>query len=241
MFLCRLRCGFPIEDLAVRYNVHKSSISRKFISWSNYLYFLLGSINIWPSREKIQEHIPQEFHNCYPNTRIIIDCTELYTERPSSLVLQSQTYSSYKSHNTWKGLVGIAPNGAITFVSSLYSGCRSDIEITKLCGLLDLMESGDQNMADKGFILNKLLESTGVSIVSPHFLCSDGQFTAEQVADNQRIARLRIHVERHIKRVKEYRLFNGNTPLNVAGTINQLWTVANLLTLFKRPLIKRYT
>ena len=35
---------------------------------------------------------------------------------------QSQTYSTYKSHNTAKGLVGIVPNGFVTFVSCLYGG-----------------------------------------------------------------------------------------------------------------------
>ena len=67
-------------------------------------------------------------------------------------------------------LAGIAPNGKLTFMSSLYSGCMSDIEIRKLSGLLDLLEPGDQIMADKGVILNKLLEKTWVSIATPHFL-----------------------------------------------------------------------
>lgn len=239
MFLCRLKWAFLTEDLSVRFNIHKTTVSRKIITWANYLYFILGSICIWPSREQILECMPKDFRILYSKTRVIIDCTEIFTERPSSLVLASKTYSSYKSHNTWKGLVGIAPHGAVTFVSSLYSGCMSDIEITKLCGLIDLMEPGDQIMADKGFVLNKVLGGTGISIATPHFLCSDGQFTQSQVEDNQKIASLRIHVERHIKRVKEYRLFQSVVPLSIAGSINQLWTIANLLTLFRRPLIRQ--
>ncbi|CAG2223584.1 unnamed protein product [Mytilus edulis] len=235
----RLRCGFLTEDLSVRFNIHASTVSRKIITWTNYLYFILGGINIWPSRSKIMEHMPQDFKLLYPNTRVIIDCTEIFTERPSSLALASKTFSSYKSHNTWKGLVGISPHGAITFISALYSGCMSDIEITKHSGLIDLLEPGDQIMADKGFILNKLLKDTGVSIATPHFLCSDGQFTPSQIEDNQKIASLRIHVERHIKRAKEYRLLQYTVPLSLAGSVNQLWTVANLLTLFRRPLIKQ--
>lgn len=120
MFLCRLKCGFLAEDLAVRFKIHKSSVSRKIITWTNYLYFLLGGIDIWPSSEKILEHMPQDFRILYPNTRVIIDCTEIFTEKPSSLALSSKTFSSYKSHNTWKGLVGIAPHGAVTFISSLH-------------------------------------------------------------------------------------------------------------------------
>ena len=41
-------------------------------------------------------------------------------EMPSSVPPQSQMYLSYKSHNTAKGLVGIAPSGiVVTFTSCL--------------------------------------------------------------------------------------------------------------------------
>ena len=56
------------------------------------------------------------------------------------------------------------------------------------------------------------------------------------VQETQNIAHVRIHVERAIHRIKEYHLFDKVMPLNMAGTINQLWTVACLLTNFKGPL-----
>ena len=64
-------------------------------------------------------------------------------------------------------------HGVVTFISSLYSGCMSDIEITKNYGLIELLEPGYQIMADKGFVLNKLLEGTEVTIATLHFLRSD--------------------------------------------------------------------
>ena len=42
-----------------------------------------------------------------------------------------------------------APSGLVTFVSSLYAGSISDKHITMVSGILDLLESGDQVMADK--------------------------------------------------------------------------------------------
>ena len=87
--------------------------------------------------------MPPSFKLSYPSTRVIIDCTEIKTERPSSLALGSKCYSTYKSSHTWKGFVGIAPHGVLTFVSSLYTGCMSDVEVTKLSGLIDLPEEGD--------------------------------------------------------------------------------------------------
>jgi hypothetical protein len=240
MFLCRLKCGLMEQDLAVRFKCHVSTVSRKIITWANFLYFALGSMNIWPSREKVHQHMPNQFKTMYPSTRVIIDCTELKAEKPSSLVLSSKCYSSYKSSHTWKGLVGIAPHGALTFVSCLYTGCMSDVEITKLSGLIDLLDRGDSIMADKGFVLNKVLEGTGISVNTPPFLQSQGQFSREEVEQTQAIAKLRIHIERHIRRVKEYHLFDSVIPLSMVGTINQLWTVANMLTLFKGPLVKEW-
>lgn len=127
-------------------------------------------------KRKILDSMRQDFRVLYANTDMV-DCTEIFTERPSTLALSSETFSSYKGHNTLKCLVGIAPHGALTFVSSLYSDCMSDVEITKLCGIVDVCEHGDDIMADKRFVLKKVLEGTGVLVSTPHFLCSDGQFT----------------------------------------------------------------
>ena len=49
--------------------------------------------------------------------------------------LQQMTFSNYKHHNTFNGLVDISPDGVITFVSLLYPG-TSDKELTteNTCG-----------------------------------------------------------------------------------------------------------
>lgn len=75
----------------------------------------------------------------------------------SSKVLKSEFYSTYMSHTTLKGLVGIAPHGSVTFVSSLYQGSILDKEITRRSGILSLLEEGDEVMADKGFLIQDLL------------------------------------------------------------------------------------
>lgn len=55
----------------------------------------------------------------------------------------------------------------------------SDVKITKLSGLLDLLEEGDSIRA--GFFLNKVLDGTGISVNTPSFLQSHGQFTKQEV------------------------------------------------------------
>ena len=137
MVLSRLRCEVLLEDVANRFGLLTSHVSRIWITWIAFLYQRLRALPIWPSRQLVDANMPARFKISYPQTRVIIDCTELFIERPSSCRSQSITYSSYKNHNTAKGLIGISPSGYPSFVSSLYAGRTSDRKITKDCGILD--------------------------------------------------------------------------------------------------------
>jgi hypothetical protein len=184
--------------------------------------------------------MPECFKATYPNTRVIIDCTEIRTQQPSFLVLNSQLYSAYKGTNTFKCLLGIAPHGAVTSISSLYTGCISDVEITKLSGFLDLIEPGDDVMAATGFTIRKLLAEKDVTLNIPPFHSSKGRFTGKEIQDTEQITCLRIDVERMNKRIKKNHLFDSAVPMSLAGSINQLWTVACLLTNFKGHIVKSW-
>ena len=97
--------------------------------------------------------MPESFKNHYPNTRVIIDATEFAVERPSSLLSQSSTFSTYKNRNT----VGIMPSRAISFVSDCYEGSISDKKLVEVSGLLEKLDPGDEIMAEKGFLIQDML------------------------------------------------------------------------------------
>ena len=95
----------------------------------------------WPTRDLVAQYTPQQFSK-YPNTRVIIDCTELYIQRPSSLVSQSETFSNYKHHNTFK----VWQASLLVELSHLYLSCGDEERLTKYdycskCGIMDLLES----------------------------------------------------------------------------------------------------
>ena len=73
----------------------------------------------------------------FPNTRCIIDCSEIYVEKPFRPKARRTTWSNYKHANTFKLLVGIVPTGTITFISKLHSGLISDQAIVNESGFLD--------------------------------------------------------------------------------------------------------
>ena len=165
----------------------------------------------------------------------MIDATEIFIEQPSSPVAQQQTFSTYKNHNTLKVLIGITPSGAISFVSKLYGGSTSDRELTIQSGILELLEPGDSVMADKGFTIADLLSARGVSLNMPP-MKTDKQLTEKELLETRRIASVRIHVERAIRRIKAFRILE-TIPNCMAGIADQLFFVCSFLTNFQKPLV----
>ena len=236
LVLLRLRLNLLEKDLGHRFNCSVSTISRVCTTWLPFLRAQLYPLITWPSRELIDHHMPKQFKEIYPSTRVIIDCTELFIETPSSLNIQSSTWSSYKHHNTFKGLIGISPTGACIFVSSLYTGGISDQELTRRCGLLDLVESGDSVMADKGFDISYDLLIRGCRLNMPPFV-KGGHMSKSNVVKTRKIASLRIHVERAIGRIKQYRILTSVIPLSIAPYVDSIWFICCALTLFHPPLV----
>ena len=138
----------------------------------NFLYFKPGSIPILLSKDEILETMLTSFKKTYPNTRSIIDFTELFCQSPFSLNTQSCLYSSYKSHVTYKGLAGIAPSAAVIFVSQLYGASISEKEFVNRSAFLkkELWSDGDSVIADKGFTIRDELARVGVSLNIPALL-----------------------------------------------------------------------
>nr|XP_054926585.1 uncharacterized protein LOC129384934 isoform X2 [Dermacentor andersoni] len=196
----------------------------------------VGQMDLWLSRDKVDKAMPAIFKERYPSTRAIIDATEVRCEVPSSLVLQSATYSTYKSTNTMKGLVVISPDGTITFLSKLFTGSVSDKELVEKSGFLKLeFEPGDSVMADKGFKIQDLLSAKGVALNIPPFLRRQ-HLTEEEVRQTEEIASLRIHVERRIQRIKAFHIFDRPIPLSIAPIINEIWALCAFLSNLQSPL-----
>lgn len=151
MYLCRLRNGLSLKDLAYRFNVKVQTVSTVINGVAKYMYGRLGSLSFWPHRNVIIENMTEAYKQDFPSCLAILDCTELKTEKPSSLKQQSQCYSDYKSSNTLKDLVLCDPRGSILFVSDLFSGSISDNDIIKKSGFLDYL----LNLKERGFIKKK--------------------------------------------------------------------------------------
>ena len=122
---------------------------------------------------------------------------------PSSLLLNSELFSTYKNHTTLKALVGITPGGAFPFISQQYTGHISEREIVRRSGFWDQQfDIDDSVMADKGFTIEDLLPPE-FKLNIPPFLGSQGQMSPEDVVKTQTVASLRVNVERAIIKQSE--------------------------------------
>ena len=68
-----------------------------------------------------------------------------------------------------------------------------------------MAQRGDRWLADKGFIVQHILEDYGVRIDTPVKLEGKKQFTEEDV-HNRKNSQVRVHVERAIRRIKVFRI-----------------------------------
>jgi len=91
-------------------------------------------------REQLYRTMPTEFKK-FGKCIVITDCFEVFMERPSSLKAREQTWSNYKHHNTCTLLIGIAPQGSISFVPQARGGRVSDLYLTEHCGILNKWRS----------------------------------------------------------------------------------------------------
>ena len=237
--MIKLRLNLRVIDLAIRFGISKSLVSRYFTTWVCLMYRQFKEIDWTPSPEQVAATLPCTFQDKYPSTYSIIDASELFIQTPSDLFLQSSTWSSYKHHNTAKFLIGCTPNGAVSYVSELYVGSISDIELTRVSGYLQTLDGkeGVSIMADRGFTIRDLLKEKGIRLNIPPFMDGKRQFSPEEIQSGRGIASLRIHVERVIGRIKNFAILKSTLPITMVRLANQIVSVCAWLTNFQPALI----
>ena len=80
--------------------------------------------------------------------------------------------------------------------------------ISRLLRKVDCLTSlkGDSVMADKGFLIQDLLDPLGVTLNMPPKRDSNRQLSRQEVEETRRIAAVRIYVKWKMEQIKNFRI-----------------------------------
>lgn len=195
-----------------------------------------------PSVIQIKRNLPLVFKLNFSNLQMIIDCFEMQIEKPTNPLKQSQTWSQYKSCNTLKYLIGCTPSGFVTFISKGYGGRISDKALVEKSGLIDCLPTNAVLLADRGFKeIESALAIKNIKLLRPPSVYANQRPSREEVLKSKTIASLRIHVERVIRRIREFKMLKPHFVINHkhVGYMDQIVIIACGLINLQDDIIKK--
>jgi len=110
--------NLPSEFISFLFHVSPATTSRIILKWLKRKDMRLSGLICWPERDTLRKTMSECFKALFGSkVAVIIDCFEIFMERPSNLLARAATWSNYKHHNISKVLLGITPQDTISFVS----------------------------------------------------------------------------------------------------------------------------
>lgn len=240
--LMKIKLNDPFIRLGHMFGMSTSNASKIFSKSLIMLECYLKTLIFWPSSEKIKYFLPIPFRARYNKVQSIIDCLEIEIEKPTDPVKQALTWSEYKKCNTLKYLVSSTPDGFINYISTGYGGRISDALLVQTCVYLQVIPPGSSVMADRGFKeIAKYLNEKHCVLVRPPSVSSSVKPTRAEVIESKQIASLRIHIERVIRRIREFQYLKPHSVINhnLIGQTDLVIKIACALINLQNPIIKQ--
>ncbi|XP_056400053.1 uncharacterized protein LOC130294376 isoform X2 [Hyla sarda] len=127
LVLTRLRLGLLLQDLAFRFRVSESTVSRYWLNWTELLHARLTQIPILYSARYLKIFEPKRTVQYQGLTCTIMDCTDLFFEvQAKDRAKPAPTHPS-RNHYLRRGYAIASSNGFITFSSSLPFGIATKV------------------------------------------------------------------------------------------------------------------
>lgn len=240
--LYKIKTNDSFAKIAHLFGISKTRASEIFTRSVILLEPFMEKLIFWPTQDSIRRNLPIQFRMTFSKVQSVIDCLEIQIQKPTNALQQSLTWSEYKKCNTVKYLISSTPDGFINFISCGYSGRISDAALFENCGFLDVLPDHCTVMADRGFKqIESLLNKKGCSLVRPPSVPANEKMSKEDVLLTKRIASVRIHIERVIKRIRDFKLLGPHAVIGAEiiqkldGAIKIACAIINL----QQPIIKQ--
>ena len=101
-----------------------------------------------------------------------------------------------------------------------------------------LLDPGDLVIADGGFLIRDILNPWKIDLNIPQFLSGRDHLTPQEEILTKRIARVRIHVERAIERMKKFKIIGTTIPLSLKSVATEIVHIIRFLVNYQSPFVK---
>lgn len=213
--LLKIKQNDSLERISDQFNISRTKLSSMILTGIEVLGNFFQNFVYCPQPKQIKENLPLVFKIRYSDVQMIIDCFEIQISKPSNSLKQAQTWSQYKSSNTVKYLIGCTPNGFISFISKGYGGRISDKAFVAKSDLINVLKPNAVILADRGFKeIETQLNARNIKLLRPPSVYTGTKQTTREALQSKVIASLRVHIERVIRRVREYTLLKPHSVVN---------------------------
>lgn len=237
--LHKIKLNDTFARLGDEFGVSASNASAVFRRTLPILAHYLKQLIVWPLKQSLKINLPLPFRARYSHVQSIIDCLEIEIQKPGSAMNQSITWSEYKKCNTLKYLISMSTDGLINFISEGFCGRTSDA-VVEQSQYLNKLPENCAVMADRGFKnIEYLLRRKGCTLIRPPSVSNNLKLTKNEVLETRRIASLRIHVERVIRRIREFNILKPYSSIHheLLDVVDDIIIVAGGLINIQSPLI----
>lgn len=241
MCLKKIKLNSTFSELEDNFGLSLSYNSKLFLKNIPIIASFLRPFIVNLNKQSIRKTLPISFRHNYHNVSCIIDCLEIDIQKPSKALFQALTWSDYKKGNTVKYLISCTPNGLVNYISPGFGGRASDVTIVENCNFLDYLDPGTAILADRGFKhVEQTLSKKGIKLLRPPSVASGSKLSKEEVRQTKIIASLRIHVERVIRRIREFNMLKQHSVINknFLRVLNDIVVIACALINIQDSLIK---
>ncbi|KAM5131773.1 uncharacterized protein ACMZJ9_018611 isoform 2-T2 [Mantella aurantiaca] len=202
LVLTRLRLGLLLQDLAFRFRVSESTVSRYWLNWTDLLHARLTQIPILYSAKYLELFEPKRTVQFQGLSCTVMDCTDLFFEvQAKDRTKPSSTHPS-RNHYIRRGYAVASSNGFITFSSSLPFGIA-----------IKVMDGKPQEEIVGG--ISPLLRFPAFMQNSPV------QLTDQQ----QEMSRRVLSVLSLIDKALNFRFLKCVYPQNMEAQVDRAWTI----------------
>ena len=120
----------------------------------------------------------------------------------------------------------------------MFCGRASDKFITnKSDDKLESLNPGENVMVDRGFTTENILP-LGVQLIIPPFKHKDKiHFSKAEIQHNQKISEVRVHIERDIRRIKQFLILANEMKLTLVDIYKNIFKACAYLVNFQDPFL----